>query len=66
VQPVVSLVNDILAACPGVVILVTSREGLFLAGEQVFRLPPLPVPRDPDTADASTALRSDAVRLFVE
>ena len=52
VEPVAQLVNAIVADCPGVALLVTSREGLFVAGEQIFRLPPLPV--------------ADAVRLFVE
>ena len=66
VEPVAALVNAILAGCSGVVILVTSREGLFLNDEQIFRLPPLPFPEDPHKADATSALNYGAVRLFVE
>ena len=66
VEPVALLVSAILAACPRVVVLVTSREGLFLPGEQIFRLPPLQFPEEPQKADAATALGYGAVRLFVE
>jgi predicted ATPase/DNA-binding winged helix-turn-helix (wHTH) protein/tetratricopeptide (TPR) repeat protein len=66
VEHVAILVRDILAACPRIVILATSREGLFLNGEAIFRLAPLPFPADPGRADAATALDYDAVRLFVE
>jgi predicted ATPase/DNA-binding CsgD family transcriptional regulator len=48
------LVEAALAAAPGVVFLVTSRQTLGIAGERVFAVPPLGL------ADGS----SDAVRLF--
>ena len=38
------LVDTILAACPRLTVLTTSREPLGLADESVFRLPPLPLP----------------------
>jgi predicted ATPase/DNA-binding winged helix-turn-helix (wHTH) protein len=66
VEPAAQLVNAISAACPGVVILVTSREGLFVQGEQIFRLQPLPFPEDPHGVNAQTALQYGAVGLFVE
>ena len=66
VEPVALLVSAILASCPGVVVLVTSRESLFLQGEQVFRLPPLRFPDEPQKTDATTALEYGAIRLFVE
>lgn len=66
VEPVAALVNAVVSACPGVVILVTSREGLFVHGEQIFRLQPLPVPDDPARTSAKAALDYGAVRLFVE
>ena len=53
-------VADLLAACPGVTILVTSRASLGIQGEQAFPVPPLAVPRA--TADAAA---SEAVQLFV-
>ncbi len=66
VEPAAQLVNAISAACPGVVILVTSREGLFVQGEQIFRLQPLPFPDDPNGVSAQTALQYGAIGLFVE
>jgi predicted ATPase/DNA-binding winged helix-turn-helix (wHTH) protein len=66
VEPVAQLVNAISAACPGIVVLVTSREGLFVQGEHIFRLQPLPFPDDPNLVTAQSALRYGAVGLFVE
>lgn len=66
VEPVAALAGAIVAACPGVVVLVTSREGLFVNGEQIYRLPPLPTPGEPARMTAATALDFAAVRLFVE
>jgi predicted ATPase/DNA-binding winged helix-turn-helix (wHTH) protein len=66
VEPVARLVHAIVSSCPAVVILVTSREGLFVPGEQIFRLQPLPVPDDPHAVTAETALEYGAVRMFVE
>ncbi len=52
VEPVAALANAVVAACPRVTILITSREGLFVPDEQIFRLTPLSV--------------DDAVKLFAE
>lgn len=57
-------VDVILARCPGVTLLATSREPLGSAAEYVLRLPPLPLPRpggDPAEA-ASVALFLDRAR----
>jgi predicted ATPase/DNA-binding CsgD family transcriptional regulator len=58
------LVGRLLAACPGLVIIATSREPLRLAAERVVAVPPLalPEPADPVENLADVA----AVRLFVE
>jgi predicted ATPase/DNA-binding XRE family transcriptional regulator len=54
-------VLDLLAACPQLTILVTSREALHVRGERVYTLAPLPLPeRETDIP------RSPAVRLFLE
>jgi predicted ATPase/DNA-binding XRE family transcriptional regulator len=55
----------ILRACPGIVILATSRERLAIEGEGVYRLPSLRVPAK---APASTeeAYTYAALRLFME
>ncbi len=60
------LASALLAQCAGVKLLATSRAALGIHGETVFRLPSLPLP-DPDpNLTAEAALRSEAVRLFVE
>jgi predicted ATPase len=64
--PVAELAAAILARCPGVSILATSREALGVAGECVFRLRPLPVPTRLDGLSADEAIRYDAIHLFVE
>ncbi len=57
------LATAVLAACPEVRIVATSREGLAVEGEQVYPLRSLAVPAAPDL---EAVLASDAVRLFVE
>jgi len=55
---------DLLAACPGVRALVTSRAALRVQGEQEFAVPPLAVP-DP-ALPLEELLQSPAVRLFAQ
>jgi len=55
--------SDLLAACPRLRLLVTSRTVLHLAVEQVYQVPPLPVPAA--GTDATALAESAAVRLFV-
>jgi predicted ATPase len=65
VEPVAGLVEAILAACPGVRVLATSREALRVPGELRLPVPALPVP--PEDPDGSRELLAfDAGRLFVE
>ncbi|MDQ6695129.1 MAG: helix-turn-helix domain-containing protein [Chloroflexota bacterium] len=56
---------DLLAECPGIALLVTSREALSLRGERGFDVSPLPFP---DQSDASLEMlaQSPSVALFVE
>ncbi|MDQ3931851.1 MAG: tetratricopeptide repeat protein [Actinomycetota bacterium] len=54
------LVADLLASCPGLTVLVTSRAALRVRGEHVFTLPPLGLSTD------DTRTPSPAVALFVE
>ena len=66
ILPAAPLVTELLAACPGVKVLVTSRAPLRVSGEHVFPTPPLALP-DPACRPALDALAEhDAVRLFVE
>jgi predicted ATPase/DNA-binding SARP family transcriptional activator len=58
----------LLAACPRLKVLVTSREPLHAPGEQQYPVPPLPVPDQPSLQRPDPLLLSQfvAVALFVE
>jgi predicted ATPase/class 3 adenylate cyclase len=56
--------EGVLAHCPAVRILATSREPLGVSGEQVLRVGSLPAPDA--GSDVRAAIRADAVRLFAE
>ncbi|MFI6516024.1 AfsR/SARP family transcriptional regulator [Spirillospora sp. NPDC050679] len=58
------LVDRVLAFCPGVRILATSREPLGITGEALWPVEPLEPP--PPSADAATALAYPALRLFAD
>ncbi|MFV1971268.1 MAG: BTAD domain-containing putative transcriptional regulator, partial [Acidimicrobiia bacterium] len=63
-QAVARLVDALLAGCPRLSILATSREPLGTAGEVMFHTPPLELP-DPDVPAAEQD-SAEAVRLFVD
>ena len=58
-------VSDLLAACPGLTALVTSRAALAITGEHVFPVPPLDLPRPSDHITASQVLEAAGTALFV-
>ena len=65
------LTETLLRGCPHLRILATSREGLRIGGEQVYRVPSLPAPDlaslpTEETERAALVSESDAARLFVE
>jgi predicted ATPase/class 3 adenylate cyclase/DNA-binding CsgD family transcriptional regulator len=69
VLPAADLVADLLAACPRLKVLVTSRAVLRLYGEHDYPVPPLTLPevRDPALPEPVERLaRYEAVALFVE
>jgi predicted ATPase/class 3 adenylate cyclase len=57
-------VADLLAACPRVKALVTSREALHLRGEHEYPVPPLALPVAPTSAQMLS--KSPAAALFIE
>jgi predicted ATPase len=61
-----SLVGELLAAAPGLKILVTSRAVLQVYGENEFEVPPLKLPDAAQILNKETAERYGAVQLFVE
>jgi predicted ATPase len=60
------LLAQLLAAAPGVALLVTSRSVLRLSGEHEFPVVPLPAPPAGAARDAGLQERYASVRLFVE
>jgi predicted ATPase/class 3 adenylate cyclase len=58
---------ELLSGCPGLKLLVTSREALHVRGEQLYAVPPLSLPqagREPPTVAELAGY--EAVQLFVE
>jgi predicted ATPase len=58
--------GELLARCPGVVILATSRTVLGLRAEREYPVAPLPPPADPATVPVDELASSPAVALFVD
>jgi predicted ATPase/two-component SAPR family response regulator len=61
---VASLAENLLAACPHLSVLATSREALGVEGEVNWQVPPLSLPDDEPGPTASALAKSDAVKLF--
>ena len=66
VVSVATLVADLLATSPGLMVLVTSREPLRLRGEQEYAVAPLALPDASHPPPADTLSSYAAVALFVE
>jgi predicted ATPase/DNA-binding SARP family transcriptional activator len=58
------VVHEVLAACPDVRVLATSRVALAIPGELDYTVDPLPTPSEAATAEETE--RVDSVRLFLE
>lgn len=65
IGPSSELVQVLLAGCPNVTVLATSREVLGLPGEAVFRVDPLASPAGDRHPSAREVAECDAVRLFL-
>jgi len=66
VREAAGLVADLLAACPSLTVLITSRSPLHLQGEQQLAVPPLALPTAEQATTPQAALQSEAVQLFVQ
>ena len=58
------LAENLLAACPALTVLATSREALGVEGELNWQVPPLSLPKAGSASTASALAASDAVKLF--
>jgi predicted ATPase/class 3 adenylate cyclase len=61
-----ALVAELLGSCPGLVVIITSRVPLRVAGEQELPLSPLGLPAGGGVANAAAVAGSAAGRLFIE
>jgi predicted ATPase len=59
-------VGRVLAACPRLLMLATSRERLRLSAEQEFLVPPLALPAPAEVADLATLAANASVALLVD
>ncbi|MGN6699971.1 MAG: ATP-binding protein, partial [Thermomicrobiales bacterium] len=66
VLPAAAALADLLAACPAVTLLVTSRAALRIAAEREYVVPPLDLPAPQSALTPDALWRNEAVRLFVE
>jgi predicted ATPase/DNA-binding CsgD family transcriptional regulator len=66
ILPAATVLAELLATCPDVAIIATSREPLHLRWERELPVPPLAVPEDEDAPDPATLAVIPAVALFVE
>ncbi len=60
------LASQLLAGCPNLTVLTTSREALDIMGETVFSVPSLTLPEIHTPVPAKSLDRYESVRLFVE
>jgi len=61
-----SLVGELLAPCPGLKVLATSRAALRLSGERVYPVLPLALPPLGEALSLDTMAQSPAVALFIQ
>ena len=66
VDAVADLVRDLIAGCPMIRVVATSREPLRVRGETVWRVPPLTLPAQPSEAALEPTAEHEALRLFVD
>jgi len=60
------VIDTLMQQCPGVKVVVTTRQSFGIAGESIYHVPSLSTPGDTTSITADEAMRSEAVRLFVE
>ncbi|HEV2107460.1 MAG TPA: LuxR C-terminal-related transcriptional regulator [Thermomicrobiales bacterium] len=58
--------TDLLASCPSLSMVVTSRRAIGVYGEHVFRVPPLTLARVGTAADSEELEHPEAIQLFIE
>ena len=60
------LVGALLAQCPDLRVITTSREPLGIGGEYIYRVPMLSLPHSDSLSDPARLIESEAVQLFLD
>lgn len=63
---VVEVSEKLLDSCPGVKILITSREALNIQGETIYRVPSLSLPEDRQSLRVEALSESESIQLFID
>jgi predicted ATPase/DNA-binding CsgD family transcriptional regulator len=66
IDAIADLVRDLIAGCPMIRIIATSREPLRVRGETVWRVPPLSLPAPAGETTMAPSADHEALRLFVD
>ena len=66
IEACAALADQLLRACPNLLILTSSREILGIGGENPFRVPSLSMPDPRHSTELDTLAQSEAVTLFVQ
>jgi predicted ATPase/DNA-binding SARP family transcriptional activator len=66
IEPCAQIAAELLARCPGLQILATSREPLNIAGENLWQVPAFAAPDPAQLALVDLLLQYESLRLFVE
>ncbi|MBC5823121.1 MAG: adenylate/guanylate cyclase domain-containing protein [Candidatus Eremiobacteraeota bacterium] len=66
VEGAARVADALLRGCPRAALLASSREGLGIGGEAIYRMPSLRVPSEDRTLSAAEAIEYGAVALFVD
>lgn len=66
IEKCASLAHTLLQACPKLKIISTSRESFNIAGETIYRVPPLSTPSSLKKLTAKTIEQYESARLFID
>ncbi|GLV55260.1 hypothetical protein KDH_21070 [Dictyobacter sp. S3.2.2.5] len=66
IMPAAPVLSELLASCPLLKILVTSREMLHVRGEYELNVPPLALPEGQQRSECETLARYAAIELFIQ